>query len=53
MFMNFDSLISWLIRGNWLFIAIWIALLAGATAAGFGESAFTPVERDSRRRSKF
>jgi hypothetical protein len=51
--MNFDSLISWLIRSNWLFMAIWIALLAGATAAGFGQSAFGLVELNSRRRSKF
>ncbi len=28
--MNFDPLISRLIRSNWLFLALWIALLAAA-----------------------
>jgi hypothetical protein len=36
--MSFDALISWLIRSNWLFLAIWIVLLAGAAAAGFGQN---------------
>ena len=37
--MNFDAVISLLLRSDWLFLALCIAALAGATVASFGRIA--------------
>ena len=36
--MNFDAVISWLLRCDWFFLAGWTAALAGATATVFGQA---------------
>jgi hypothetical protein len=33
--MDFDAINSWLMHANWLFLAIWLVLLAAAVRACF------------------
>jgi hypothetical protein len=35
---NFEAVISWLLRCDWFFLAVWIAALAGATAVTFWQA---------------
>ena len=51
--MNFDVMISLLIRSNWLFVATWIAMLAGATAAGFRPGSQSLARSDSKSRRHY
>ena len=48
--MSFEAVASWLSHANWIFLGLWLALLAVAVVAGFPRS--SGAAQNQRRRSQ-